>query len=554
MRKRGAKPKVHGNVNIRRQVASSTTSIATSPDEPATATSEPIDQRLSDVIAANRQNSVVNRNWEPSLVPPQAVVMDLTEIYIEVVYPVFPLFHRPTLLRKVSRGEYLLDRPFYACIMAMCSLASARARDGALYSTTWDVATLTQPSAEEFYKAADDALPRDDPKSHSFNHMRACVLLAISSIQLGDNTMMSFYLGIYNTLMAVGQLHDEANWPQSIGNIELEERRRLVWSTYTLDVFTSIIWSRPMLSREATFNVCYPTEADDETFNDAGYREQSPAMKLYGCSWMRGWNFVIDLYRILEHAVDHLRCLRSTTQRSPSVQAVFSDSMPSQRAIFEHIMSIYSSLPTHFKTTRPIQCNLSDDLFSFQAANITATVQLVRMVHFINDHSALEQKCQVASEVIAGFVVVPVAYLRAMGSPLLHHLAGIGSMLGAAFEDGLSEKSYRLIRVVLLDLADLIANLEVDLFCPPGTSDKLRTQVSRIDEYMATQRSWMMAQLHGERIDHGGRHGSATSGNMPDQQQQQNRMQTFGASDASPQYHFPPELFEDWSWALNLTS
>ncbi len=39
--------------------------------------------------------------WEAPYVASQAVVMDLVEIYFEIVYPIFPLFHRPTYIRKV---------------------------------------------------------------------------------------------------------------------------------------------------------------------------------------------------------------------------------------------------------------------------------------------------------------------------------------------------------------------------------------------------------------------------------------------------------------------
>jgi len=38
---------------------------------------------------------------KPPLVATQAVVMSLVEVYFEVVYPIFPFFHKPTLIRKV---------------------------------------------------------------------------------------------------------------------------------------------------------------------------------------------------------------------------------------------------------------------------------------------------------------------------------------------------------------------------------------------------------------------------------------------------------------------
>ncbi|KAG9885913.1 hypothetical protein KCU94_g17430, partial [Aureobasidium melanogenum] len=214
-------------------------------------------------------------------------------------------------------------------------------------------------------------------------------------------------------------------------------------------------------------------------------------------------------------------------------------------------MTLYEQLPPIFKTTQPLTGRLEKDLFGFQAANIAASLQLVRMVLFTTtENSTVDQKCQIASEVINGFASVPVAYLRAISSPLFHHLAGIGSIMGSAFENGLTESSYRRVRSVLLDLANLLANLEVDMYCAAGTSDKLRAQVSRIDEFMKIQRSvdvsgssaggltpWTTHASNPELLSPGGLH--------PAQQQ-------LAMSENSPQIHFPAELFENWSWAFDF--
>ncbi len=75
--------------------------------------------------------------------------MDLTEIYFEVVYPVFPFFHQPTLLRNVARGEYASSRSLFAAVMALCALSSARVRDGALYTERW-IRTGSKPLLRVF--------------------------------------------------------------------------------------------------------------------------------------------------------------------------------------------------------------------------------------------------------------------------------------------------------------------------------------------------------------------------------------------------------------------
>ncbi|KAK6008324.1 hypothetical protein QM012_000227 [Aureobasidium pullulans] len=426
----------------------------------------------------------------------------------------------------------------------MCALSSARVRDGALYTGKWDANLLKSPSSEELFQAARQAIPADAALSQDFDYMRAYALLAITSIQYGDTPRMNYYLGLYHSFVAVGMLQDENNWPAGIGHVEIEERRRLFWSMYTLDIFSSIIWGGFAKSREACFNVCYPAECDDEYFSESN---PVTAGNIHtGPSWVKGWNFVTDLYRILEHAVDRLGNLRNPVQRTPSVMSYIDQGSPRQSSVLTNIMTLYEQLPPIFKTTQPLTGRLEKDLFGFQAANIAASLQLVRMVLFTTDNSTVDQKCQIASEVINGFASVPVAYLRAISSPLFHHLAGIGSIMGSAFENGLTESSYRRVRSVLLDLANLLANLEVDLYCAAGTSDKLRTQVSRIDEFMKIQRS----------VDASGTAGGLT----PWTHHSENGLlspglhtqQHLAMSENSPQIHFPAELFENWSWAFDF--
>jgi len=58
--------------------------------------------------------------------------------------------------------------------------------------------------------------------------MRACALLAITSIQNGQIKDMQKFAGIYHTLISMDGLYDEKLWPKDLNTIEIEERRRLV--------------------------------------------------------------------------------------------------------------------------------------------------------------------------------------------------------------------------------------------------------------------------------------------------------------------------------------
>lgn len=106
---------------------------------------------------------------------------------------------------------------------------------------------------------------------------------------------------------------------------------------------------------------------------------------------------------------------------------------------------------------------------------------------FASGGGSIEDRCKIASEVIEAFSRIPVTYLRAISSPLLHHLAGIGSLLGSVFEETVSEIAYEQVRVVLLALAQLLENLEHGIHSTTS-AQRLRDLVARIDGYMSNQR------------------------------------------------------------------
>jgi hypothetical protein len=205
--------------------------------------------------------------------------------------------------------------------------------------------------------------------------------------------------------------------------------------------------------------VSFPSELDDDFFSDAGYNPPTshapglPSQAIINpLSWLHGWNFTTQLYRILEHAINDYHRRRPTIGPfSPS--DLFGREMPHQSTVLNKVMSMHNELPPRFKETKMIPQNGKgglEDKFSFQAANITATLQLVRMILFTSEDATVDQKCAIARDLLDGFSKVPVFYLRAISSPLLHHLAGIGSILGSVIEGPISESSYLQVRQVLL--------------------------------------------------------------------------------------------------------
>lgn len=195
----------------------------------------------------------VTNVWSAPVVASQAVIVDLTDLYFEIVYPIFPLFHQPSFTRRISRAEYMHEPALFAATMAACALVSRRIRDGAVANSQWDLSTLrTTTNPDNFIAQAKTALSRQETKS-DLNTLRAHAMLALASIQQGNTKDMHFHLGMYHTLVAMDKLHDESLWPSNIGVIEREERRRLVSHGLWVSRLHALVHTR--MDMELTFRV-----------------------------------------------------------------------------------------------------------------------------------------------------------------------------------------------------------------------------------------------------------------------------------------------------------
>jgi hypothetical protein len=155
-----------------------------------------------------------------------------------------------------------------------------------------------------------------------------------------------------------------------------------------LDVYSSIVWGGVIRCRESQSRVSYPSEVDDDLFSDDGYAEvalststkyQSHSINLpivSTSSWLHGWNFTTELYRILEHAMDRFHRRRPQQVGPFTPSEIFTRDAPSQASILENVMSMYSELPPKLKETSPVVSHMGEVIFGFQAANITATLQV----------------------------------------------------------------------------------------------------------------------------------------------------------------------------------
>ncbi|KAH7191397.1 hypothetical protein BKA60DRAFT_686549 [Fusarium oxysporum] len=358
-----------------------------------------------DVICVPRPRavSVHDNQWKAPHIASQASIMDLIEIYFEI----------KSLSSRVHKREIHL----FCHDGSLCPGQWSHTRRVS-NEPKWDLESLYKIQPELFYDEAKKQLLELTTESN-IHVLRAHAILAIAAIQNGKTRDMHHHLGSYHTLGAMDGLHNEANWPRDIDVVEREERRRMFWSMYTLDIYTAVVWGGIIRCSECQSYVAYPTEVDDDMIDDNGITAQDPTPGNNSQSfagreecWLSGWNFITDLYRILEHALTRLRGYRRRQTTNSFLVGMFEEDFTAAKASGrESVFQMYLNLPDCFKETPQMVCNVKKDRFGFQAANITATFQLLRIVLFAGSGTSIEQRCQIASEVVEAFVSIPIAYL-----------------------------------------------------------------------------------------------------------------------------------------------
>ncbi|BEI87113.1 hypothetical protein CcaverHIS002_0704590 [Cutaneotrichosporon cavernicola] len=445
----------------------------------------PVPRALSakTTLSGASQSQVV---WKYESVSTPEAIETLVDAYHRIIYPILPFFHWPSFYAHIRVRRYMHDRAFYAVTMALCAITSARMRDGASFLLDAGVkAPLSAdvPTSEAFYEAAIRTFPADLSQASEFDYKRAKVILAMLCIQFGNVRQLTTHLGDYMTLSSIDNFHLEARWPANLPETEVQERRRLFWGAYTIDVYAATTFGGVVRHREAQSTVLYPALVDDDEITERGI-----VPRIHGAtrpSYLVGWNFTTDLYRILEHSLDQLRAKHLNANGTSDITNFFSTrSGSTQQEGLDLVAQLYAKLPEDFKGAKAMTGDMKEDRYGFQAADIMVTMQTVKMVMLGLEDATVERRCAVAGELLDALSNVPTAYIQAISSPIMHHLAGVGHLLGSVIQSPLSPWAYLQVRNVLITMANLVSDLETSLSNIQGIGNKLKDHVNRIDQYM----------------------------------------------------------------------
>ncbi|PSK45141.1 hypothetical protein B9Z65_2281 [Elsinoe australis] len=413
------------------------------------------------------------------------IVQLLIDTYFKQVYPVVNVVFERSYREKWQAQQIPSSQASFALLMSICALSAFRFQGN---GNSRERYTSPDFNPDVYLEEALAAIPHDVSYMRSTEMMQAVGVICVTALERRMASLLHKMFGLYHAASADQGFCDEKQWNPAMSTIEREERRRLFWYMYRLEVHTSLVMGHVVRCPDLQANVAYPSIPDEES------TELGPAFE-----WLTGWNFVTDLYRGMEHLITRFRLSRNpqhTERRLLRTSFISADHITNQ--IVAQLTAGYESLPERFKSAESSNDPRSNRC-GFQTANIICTKQLVEMLAFTSNDATLLQACQTAHDLIDRISSIPTQFLRAMSLGMLQELSGFGQILSSFIGKDLSRSEYTKLRVVMLCMAELLENLDDTLASADQAGKKLRAHVSDIDKFLASREGHEATASHHEQ-------------------------------------------------------
>ncbi|KAF5666820.1 C6 transcription factor [Fusarium circinatum] len=233
-------------------------------------------------------------------------------------------------------------------------------KDGAVLPSREEALTTAAPATgllPVFIDNAERSIPAHVRGQDAFRYFPTIASLVLVAFQTRHSSLHHRYLGLFHSLIAEQNLHEEVNWPLTLTEPERQRYRRIFWSMNRLEVHSALVMGHVIRCPEQQTMVAYPSD------------DSQPAEG----NWLIGWNFVTDLYRSLEHVINHYRVKRA----GRTVADAYSSRLPPREPPALNIETILSvlqdgldSLPSDMMTALPPSANDKANLSYPAAENI----------------------------------------------------------------------------------------------------------------------------------------------------------------------------------------
>ncbi|KAJ5664416.1 Transcription factor [Penicillium longicatenatum] len=265
---------------------------------------------------------------QPIRTPPRLVSDQLINIFFQEWAPLYPVVHRPTILKAYEQylnGSDSLKNDIH--MMAQLNLIFGIAALSSSSRTNQDPAFF-----EENWSNPLDSFSSDT----SMKSLQCFVLAQVYCMTKADYRSLLRYRALAVDLCHQLRLNQDI---APSNPLEGETCKKVFWCQYVLDRFSSALTGMPVLLRESDIQVEYPVDVDDEYVTETGFLPTLPgestrlssALALFGVS------------RILNKALEDL---------FPS-KAGYNIYVSKMRVVTEQLDEWLSTLPPHLRLEFP---------------------------------------------------------------------------------------------------------------------------------------------------------------------------------------------------------
>ncbi|KAH5301453.1 hypothetical protein HBI25_224460 [Parastagonospora nodorum] len=375
----------------------------------------------------------------------------LVRIYCDTMYQCyFPFLPESDLLTRWEDGPSDPDSPSYMLLMALCAVSSQTASLNAVFDDKL-LRGAPIPTCEHYFNEAISKIPTRMTQSQDLDYLRAFGLLAVYSLQRGNHNDLHRYLGLYHALVAQHGFHDESRWPKDLSITEVDDRRRLFWCMYRLEVHSACVLGHIVRMPESQISVLYP--------------RIFPTMDPEKQAWTAGWDYITDLFRLLEYAIFSLRGCKNRK----AALAVFCE-RPSPATLLDGLARLKSNKP---RILLDPDDNFQSNRCRYMAVQITCTETLVNIMALLYCQAPACEIMEITKALIEEMESAPLIMFKVAGSQIVHQLLGVGHMLfnASRYEHGQQRaEAERLIAF----LGDLVKNLELDIPSAAEAGERLQ--------------------------------------------------------------------------------
>ena len=338
--------------------------------------------------------------------------------------------------------------------MALCAVSAQTAALKAVFDDTL-LEHLSIPDGELYFLEAVSKIPTRFVQSEmqSLDYLRCFGLLAVYSLQRGNHNDLHHYLGLYHALVAQQGFHDENRWPNDLSLSDIDDRRRLFWCVYRLEIHSACVLGHMVRMPESQVSVLYP--------------RITPAMEPETQAWTAGWDYITDLFRLLEYAIFSLRGCKNRT----AVLAVFCE-RPSPTTLLDGLVRLKASKPRILLRLAEPESEFQSNRCKYMAVQITCTEALVNIMALLYCQAPACEIIDITENFLEEVAKAPLILFKVAGSQIVHQLLGVGHMLynASKCENGRYwSEAKRLIEF----LGDLVSGLEDDIPSAAEAGDRL---------------------------------------------------------------------------------